>query len=50
MPFDETEVDITKVFVVNATDASHIQTAVRFAKEKNIALVIKSTGHSFIGR
>ncbi|KAI0479882.1 hypothetical protein F4859DRAFT_530027 [Xylaria cf. heliscus] len=32
-------------YVVNATDASHVQAAVKFAKEKNIRLSIKNTGH-----
>ncbi|KAF2422407.1 FAD-binding domain-containing protein [Tothia fuscella] len=38
------------VYVVNATGVADVQAAVRFAKAKNIALVIKNTGHSYIGR
>lgn len=38
------------VYAVNATDADVISTAVKFAGEKNIRLVVKNTGHSFTGR
>ncbi|KAI0205969.1 hypothetical protein F4808DRAFT_447869 [Astrocystis sublimbata] len=37
-------------YVVNATTAEHVQSAVRFAKDNNIRLVIKNTGHDFGGR
>ncbi|KAI1504031.1 hypothetical protein F5X99DRAFT_68091 [Biscogniauxia marginata] len=37
-------------YVVNATNVKHIQTAVNFARNKNIRLVIKNTGHDFGGR
>ncbi|KAI1377931.1 FAD-binding domain-containing protein [Hypoxylon crocopeplum] len=37
-------------YVVNATSAMHIQAAVNFARNKNIRLVIKNTGHDFGGR
>ncbi|KAI1339889.1 FAD-binding domain-containing protein [Xylariaceae sp. FL0016] len=37
-------------FVVNATTVKHIQAAVNFARNKNIRLVIKNTGHDFGGR
>ncbi|KAI5863941.1 FAD-binding domain-containing protein [Durotheca rogersii] len=37
-------------YVVNATTARHIQTAVNFARNKNIRLIIKNTGHDFGGR
>ena len=35
---------------VNATKVEYVQAAVRFAKENNIALTVKSTGHDFQGR
>ncbi|KAK5659389.1 hypothetical protein OQA88_1482 [Cercophora sp. LCS_1] len=38
------------VYVVNATTVKHVQAAVNFARNKNIRLVIKNTGHDFGGR
>ncbi|KAL2198592.1 hypothetical protein P885DRAFT_76198 [Corynascus similis CBS 632.67] len=38
------------VFVINATEARHVQLGVQFAKKHNIRLVIKSTGHDYMGR
>ncbi|KAK4165607.1 hypothetical protein QBC43DRAFT_351245 [Cladorrhinum sp. PSN259] len=38
------------VYVVNATEPKHVQTAVNFARRKNIRLNIKNTGHDFLGR
>jgi hypothetical protein len=40
----------SKVYVVNATGVDDVRAALRFAKEKNISLVIKNTGHSYLGR
>ncbi|KAH6847752.1 hypothetical protein B0I37DRAFT_375759 [Chaetomium sp. MPI-CAGE-AT-0009] len=37
-------------YVVNASTVKHIQAAVNFARNKNIRLVIKNTGHDFGGR
>ncbi|KAL1839507.1 hypothetical protein VTJ49DRAFT_1445 [Mycothermus thermophilus] len=37
-------------YVVNATTVKHIQAAVNFARNKNVRLVIKNTGHDFAGR
>jgi hypothetical protein len=37
-------------YVVNATDASDVQAALRFAKDNNIRLNVKATGHNFMGR
>ncbi|KAK4238606.1 hypothetical protein C8A03DRAFT_33358 [Achaetomium macrosporum] len=37
-------------YVVNATTVTHIQAAVNFARNKNVRLVIKNTGHDFGGR
>ncbi|KAK0617778.1 hypothetical protein B0T17DRAFT_495718 [Bombardia bombarda] len=38
------------VYVVNATSVKHVQAAVNFARNKNIRLVIKNTGHDSVGR
>ncbi|KAI2602610.1 FAD-binding domain-containing protein [Hypoxylon sp. NC1633] len=37
-------------YVVNATSVKQIQAAVNFARNKNIRLIIKNTGHDFGGR
>jgi hypothetical protein len=37
-------------YVVNATLPEHIGVALKWAKEKNIRVVVKSTGHSISGR
>lgn len=38
------------VYVINATSADHVKKGVDFARENNIRLVVKSTGHDYIGR
>ncbi|KAF9291710.1 hypothetical protein BGZ68_002734 [Mortierella alpina] len=38
------------LYSVNVTNVEDIQTAVRFASQHNIRLVIRNTGHDFIGR
>ncbi|KAK8044630.1 hypothetical protein PG993_004654 [Apiospora rasikravindrae] len=38
------------VYVVNATTVKHVQIAVNFARNRNMRLVVKNTGHDFIGR
>ncbi|KAI0009197.1 FAD-binding domain-containing protein [Xylariaceae sp. FL0662B] len=38
------------VYVVHATTVKQIQIAVNFARNKNLRLTIKNTGHDFIGR
>ncbi|KAK3293799.1 uncharacterized protein B0H64DRAFT_462022 [Chaetomium fimeti] len=38
------------VYVVNATSVKQVQAAVNFARNKNVRLVIKNTGHDFGGR
>lgn len=38
------------IYVVNATTALHVRAAVNFARERNLRLNIKSTGHDFIGK
>ncbi|KFA46816.1 hypothetical protein S40293_05579 [Stachybotrys chartarum IBT 40293] len=37
-------------FVVNATTVEHVKAGVDFARENNVRLVVKSTGHDFLGR
>ncbi|KAH9905749.1 hypothetical protein F4778DRAFT_779140 [Xylariomycetidae sp. FL2044] len=37
-------------YVVNATSSAHIQRAVEFARDENVRVVIKNTGHDFGGR
>jgi hypothetical protein len=37
-------------YVVNATRASDVQAAVRFAKKTGVRLVVKGTGHDYPGR
>jgi hypothetical protein len=38
------------IYVVAATEWSHVKAAVDFARTKNIRLNIKATGHDFLGR
>ncbi|OCL05070.1 FAD/FMN-containing isoamyl alcohol oxidase-like protein MreA [Glonium stellatum] len=38
------------VYTVNATTVKHLQLAVNFARNNNLRVVIKNTGHDFIGR
>lgn len=37
-------------YAVNATGSEHIAAAVRFARKKNVRLVIRNTGHDYLGR
>lgn len=37
-------------YVVNATNVHHVQAAVKFAKTTGVRLIIKGTGHDFLGR
>jgi hypothetical protein len=37
-------------YVINATNAADVQAGVNFARERNIRLVIKGTGHDYPGR
>lgn len=36
------------VYSVNVTGQEDVLAAIRFAKEKNVRLVIKSTGHEYV--
>jgi hypothetical protein len=38
------------VYVINATKREHIKSGIDFAREKNLRLVIRNTGHDFVGR
>lgn len=38
------------VYTINATKASDVSTGIKFAKENNIRLVIKNTGHDIVQR
>lgn len=37
-------------YAVNASSAEHISAAVDFAQKKNVRLVIRNTGHDYLGR
>ncbi|KAI8307489.1 FAD-linked oxidoreductase ZEB1 [Colletotrichum sp. SAR11_240] len=37
-------------FVVNATTPEHVKFGVDFARENNVRLIVKSTGHDYLGR
>ena len=37
-------------YVVNATNAAHVQTGVNFARRRNVRLIVKGTGHDYLGR
>ncbi|KAG0251230.1 hypothetical protein DFQ27_008910 [Actinomortierella ambigua] len=38
------------LFTVNATNVADVQASIRFAAHNNIRLVVKNTGHCFLGR
>jgi hypothetical protein len=38
------------VYAVNATTLAHIQLAVNFARNQDIRLVVKNTGHDYLGK
>ncbi|KAH8885838.1 FAD-binding domain-containing protein [Thozetella sp. PMI_491] len=38
------------VYVVNASSAHHVKLGMDFARQNNIRLVVKSTGHDYVGR
>ncbi|PFH59274.1 hypothetical protein XA68_12590 [Ophiocordyceps unilateralis] len=37
-------------YVIDASTAEHVRVGINFAKEHNIRLIVKSSGHDFIGR
>ncbi|KAJ6609992.1 FAD binding domain-containing protein [Mycena sp. CBHHK59/15] len=38
------------IYIVNATTVKHVQLGVNFARNKEVRLVVKNTGHDFAGR
>lgn len=38
------------IYVINATTAEHVKIGIDFARENNIRLVVKGTGHDYLGR
>ncbi|CAK7224069.1 hypothetical protein SBRCBS47491_005423 [Sporothrix bragantina] len=38
------------VYVVNATTPQHVQAAVNFARSNNVRLIVKNSGHDYVGR
>ena len=38
------------VYAVNATCAEHVKKGIDFARENNVRIVVKSTGHDYLGR
>jgi hypothetical protein len=38
------------VYVVNATSSKHVKAGVDFARKHNIRLIVKATGHDYMGR
>ena len=38
------------IYVVNATSADDVKKGVDFARENNIRLIVKATGHDYMGR
>ncbi|KAI1410467.1 FAD-binding domain-containing protein [Hypoxylon sp. FL1857] len=50
LPGDNCTQGAFPVYVINATTVRQIQIGVNFARNKNLRLVIKNTGHDFVGR
>ncbi|KAL7274198.1 hypothetical protein RUND412_002913 [Rhizina undulata] len=38
------------VYAINVSDYTHVQAGINFARENNIRLVVKNTGHDFLGK
>jgi FAD/FMN-containing dehydrogenase len=38
------------IYVVNATSAEDVKKGVDFARENNVRLIVKGTGHDYLGR
>jgi hypothetical protein len=38
------------IYVVNATSAEDVKQGIDFAREKNVRLIVKGTGHDYLGR
>jgi hypothetical protein len=43
-------IDAFPQYIVNASDASHVALAMKWASERNIRIVVKGTGHDLNGR
>jgi hypothetical protein len=52
LPWEGAACNVTgyPTYVVNASTTAHVKLAVDFARENNIRLVVKSSGHDFLGR
>lgn len=50
VPISECELGGAPVYTVNATDAGQIAAGIRFARQHNLRLVIRNTGHDLLGR
>ncbi|KAL2049054.1 hypothetical protein ABVK25_010650 [Lepraria finkii] len=37
-------------YVINATEAAHVKAAVEFARVQDVRLIVKGTGHDYLGR
>lgn len=49
-PTDTCTLGYYPVLVITAKTTAHIQAGVNFAREKNLRLIIRNTGHDFLGR
>ena len=49
-PGDHCDLQQFPKYVVNATEAVHVKRAIDFAREQDIRLVVKGTGHDYLGR
>jgi hypothetical protein len=49
-PADTCTLGFYGVYVILATDKSHVKAGIDFARDNNLRLIIRNTGHDFIGR
>ncbi|KAK0727702.1 hypothetical protein B0T26DRAFT_847456 [Lasiosphaeria miniovina] len=49
-PSDTCTLGYYPVLVITATTVGHIQAGINFARENNLRLIIRNTGHDFLGR
>ena len=49
-PTDTCTLGYYGVYVLKATDKAHVKAGIDFARRNNIRLVIRNTGHDFLGR
>jgi hypothetical protein len=50
IPTDPCSGEAYPIYVVNATCAEDMKKGVDFAREKNVRLIVKGTGHAYLGR